>query len=76
MRRSSTSDREPSKSADKAEAMNEPVQGERIPQTMNWWKVVRKVGILMAFVYGSKFVGKIIKHRGFSFLTLSEGNVG
>jgi len=56
--------------------MIEPVQGERTPQTMNWWKVVRRVVILMAWVYGSRFLGKIVKHRGFSFLTLSEHNPG
>jgi hypothetical protein len=34
--------------------------------------VAGKVGILMAFVFGSKLIGKIIKHRGFSFLASSE----
>lgn len=51
---------------------DEPVPKERMPQTVNWWTVARKVGIMMAFLYGSKFVGKIIKHRGFSFFTSSE----
>ena len=49
-----------------------PVPKERMPQTVNWWTVARKVGIMMAFLYGSKFVGKIIKHRGFSFLISSD----
>jgi len=50
--------------------------GAKISQTLFWWRVVRRVAILYAFVYGSKFIGKIIKHRGFSFLIPAESNVG
>jgi len=51
---------------------DEPVPKERMPQTVFWWTVARKVGIMMAILWGSKFVGKIVKHRGFSFLTSSS----
>jgi hypothetical protein len=45
-------------------------------QPIDWWTVARKVGILMVFVYGSRFVGRIIANRGFSFLAPSEYNPG
>jgi hypothetical protein len=57
-------------------ASEEAVQKERTTQPIDWWTVARRVGILMAFVYGSRFVGKIIKHRGFSFLVSSEYDPG
>jgi hypothetical protein len=53
-----------------------PFQKERIPQPIDWWMVARRVGILMVIVYGSRFVGNIMKHRGFSFLAPSEYDPG
>jgi hypothetical protein len=49
-----------------------PFQKERIPRPIDWWTIARRVGILMVLVYGSRFVGNIMKHRGFSFLAPSE----
>jgi len=53
-----------------------PFQKERIPQPIDWWTIARRVGILMIFVYGPRFVGKIMKHRGFSFLAPSDYDPG
>jgi hypothetical protein len=65
-----------SKYANKDMTSDVPIQRTRTSQPLDWWTVAQRVGFLMAFVYGSKFVGKIIKHRGFSFLASSEYDPG
>jgi hypothetical protein len=65
-----------SRVGDKEATSQVPFQKEGIPPPIDWWTIARRVGILMIIVYGSRFVGKIMKHRGLSFLAPSEYDPG